>query len=235
MGEERWHGARTAAGMFKSLRSAVVLGCLGVAFLACSAGIGTVGNSQPTEQAQITAPTSGLQITASISSVTLGDECGDSASGESFAPSADCAEAPSPADGGGGAAKKPGGCGGGSYCQQSNVQINFTAGAGNASAKVEVVSVTLVASADGALVDTLTARKPQAWNGNGYSAWDQTIKPAGELKASYDLSAPSWSKQDSTRLTSYSTKYRLHVTLRIDGIEITLLSTDLSREPAVAT
>lgn len=224
--------------MLKSLRSVVVLGCLGIAAVACSAGLGTVGSSQPTEQAQITAPTSGLEITASISSVTLGDDCG-AASGEAFAPSADCAaEAarPSP-DGGGGGAAKPGGggCGFGSYCQQSNVQINFTAGAGSSNAKVEIVTVKLVTATDGAVVDTLSARNPKSWVGNGYTPWDETIKPAGSLKASYDLSAPSWSKQDSARSSSYSTKYRLHVTLRIDGVEITLLSTELSREPAVAT
>jgi len=120
--------------MFKSLRSAVVLGCLGAAFIACTAGVGagSIGSSQPTEQAQITAPASGLQITASISSVTLGDECGG---GEGFAPSADCAPSEAPADGGSGSGAKraPGGCGGSSYCQQSNVQLSFTASAGNAS------------------------------------------------------------------------------------------------------
>ena len=221
--------------MFKSVRCAVVLGILGVAFLACSAGTGGVGSSEPTTQAKITAPTSGLTITASISSVTLGEECGNAGGG--FAPSSDCAPSPpQPATDGGGAGKAaPGGCGG-SYCQQSNVQLAFNAGPGNANAKIEIVTVMLVDSATGALVDTLTTSKPQVWNGNGYTSWDQTIKPAGDLKASYDLSAPSWSKAGSSpSYSSYNTKYKLHVTLRIDGVEVTLLSTDLSREPAVAT
>ncbi len=116
------------------------------------------------------------------------------------------------------------------------MQIAFSAVGGSKNAQVQVVSVKLVNATTGALVDTLTAKKPQAWNGTVYSAWDETIKPSSELKASYDLSAPSWNSVSSTDARgSYSTKYRLHVTLRIDGVEFTLLSTELSREPEVAT
>lgn len=229
--------------MFKSLRCAVVLGALGLAVFACTSGSGNtgLGSTEPQRQAQITSPTSGLVVTATISAVTLGDECA-AAAGTSLA--GDCAPSTPPsnvdsgADGGGSAKGVPGGCGT-SYCQQSNVQIAFTAGTGTQSAKVEIVTVTLLDSATGKVVDTLAASHPQAWSGNAYATWDQTIKPAGELKASYDLSAPAWSTlsgtSDSRTTSSYSTKYKLHVTLRIDGVEITLESTDLSREPPVAT
>lgn len=232
--------AAVRLGMFKSLRCAVVLGALGIAVFACTAGSGstTGGLSEPQKQAQVTSPSSGLVITATISAVTLGDECA-ATNGGGFAP-ADCAPtqvADSGAESGSGGAAK-GGCGGTSYCQQSNVQIAFTAGTGTQSAKVEVVTVTLLDSASGKVVDTLKTSHPQVWTGNGYTSWDQTIKPAGDLKASYDLSAPAWSTlsgTDTRTTSSYSTKYKLHVTLRIDGVEITLESTDLSREPAVAT
>ena len=230
--------------MFKNLRCAVVFGALGLAVFACTAGSGNtgLGSSEPQKQAQITSPTSGLVVTATISAVTLGDECA-AAAGTSLA--GDCAPSTPPssvdggADGGGSAKGVPGGCGGTSYCQQSNVQIAFTAGTGTQGAKVEIVTVTLLDSATGNVVDTLKASHPQAWSGNAYATWDQTIKPAGELKASYDLSAPKWSTlsgtSDSRTTSSYATKYKLHVTLRIDGVEITLESTDLSREPPVAT
>jgi hypothetical protein len=224
--------------MLKSLRCAVVLGALGLAVFACTAGSTTGATSEPQKQAQITSPTTGLVVTATISAVTLGDEC--AASAPSF--SGDCAPAPiadAGSEAGGGQRPAPGGCGGTSYCQQSNVQIAFTAGTGSQNAKVEVVTVTLIDAASGKIVDTLKASHPQAWVANTYAAWDETIKPAGELKASYDLSAPAWSTlsgtSDSKTASSYSTKYKLHVTLRIDGVEITLESTDLSREPAVAT
>jgi|GEM_PF-988783 len=223
--------------MLNRLRCAVIFGALGLAVLACTAGSGstTGGLSEPQKQAQVTSPTSGLVVTATISAVTLGDECAASAG-----IAADCAPTQATdagAEGGASGKAAPGGCGGPSYCQQSNVQIAFNAGTGTQNAKVEVVSVTLLDAASGKIVDTLKASHPQAWSGNGYASWDESIKPAGELKASYDLSAPAWStlSASDSRVSSYGTKYKLHVTLRIDGVEITLESTDLSREPAVAT
>lgn len=222
--------------MFKSVRAVMVLGVLGVAAVACTVGntsggpggssgsSGSSGSTVPQQQAQVTSPTSGLTITATISAATLGEgDCGGS--GLRAAPAGDCAES---ADGGG--------CGGPSYCQQSNVQIAFTSEAGAQGAKVEIVSVTLHDSATGGLVDTLAASKPQSWTGSGYAAWDETLEPGAELKASYDLSAPKWSTVTSAKGTSsYSTKYKLNVTLRIDGVEVVLQSTDLNREPQVAT
>ena len=219
--------------MFKTVHCAVFLG---IALVACTAGMASTstGSSVPQQQAEVTSPTSGLHVTASIAAVTLGEECGGGSGGVAKAPaSGDCAEpVDSGASDGGGFAGR-GGCGG--YCQQSNVQIAFSAGAGSQAARIEIVRVELLDST-GSIVDTLTASKPQAWNGGSYAAWDQTVKPAGDTKTSYDLTAPAWSKIDSSGTSrSYSAKYKLHVTLRIDGVEITLESTDLSREPAVAT
>ena len=81
--------------MFKSLRCAVVLGALGLAVFACTAGSGStgLGSSEPQRQAQITSPTSGLVVTATISAVTLGDECAVAA-GTSLA--GDCAPSTPP-------------------------------------------------------------------------------------------------------------------------------------------
>jgi hypothetical protein len=222
--------------MLKSLRCAVVLGALGIAVFACTSGTGSTGSGVPQKQGEVTSPTSGLAVTATISAVTLGEECGGGAAG-GFGPSSDCAPAAPLEDAGsGGAAKAPGGCGGGSYCQQSNVQIAFTAGAGSQSAHVEIIDVSLLEAATGKVVGTLKASKPQVWTGNAYAAWDQTIAPSAVLKASYDLSAPAWSTLSSSdSRNAYSTQYKLHVTLSIDGVQIVLESTDLSREPSVAT
>ena len=224
--------------MFKSIRCAVIVGALGCAVFACTAGAagtGTNGPLEPQQKAEVTSPTSGMKIGATISAVTLGEEC-------AATPAAGSAICPAPVDGGSGDSAKAGPCGGGgggSFCQQSNVQIAFNAGPGNGATHVEIVSVALLDSASGQIVGTLTSSKPQAWSGNGYAAWDQTIKAAGDLKASYDLTAPAWSKMDSASgsrtSSSYSKKYKLHVTLRIDGVEILLESTDLNREPLVST
>jgi hypothetical protein len=124
-------------------------------------------------------------------------------------------------------------CGGSGYCPQSNVQIAFNAGPGSQAARIEIVRVDLV-NAAGSVLDTLKASKPQLWNGGGYSPWDQTMKPETDAMIRYDLTAPAWSTLDGSR-TAYFAKHKLHVTLLIDGVQITLESATLSRETAVMT
>lgn len=209
--------------MFKvaTASAAVVLAAV---MFACSGGTGTVGggggSTTPVENGHVTS-SAGMNVDATISAATLGDECGGGGQAESkFAP-ADCA----PIDGGS--------CGGGSFCQQSNVQIAFTSGDGSAPAKIQIVSVTLHDANDGSQIDELDASNPQKWNtSGGYQAWDQSIAPKTELKASYSLSAPAWSTMSDQ---SFSRKFRLRVTVTIDGSTVVLQSTILSREPAVAT
>jgi hypothetical protein len=215
--------------MATHLRHALVLGlALGVLGACSTATISGTGN--PQQQAQVVSPTTGVEVTATISAVTLGDECG---SGSLAAPSTqDCAMIDAGPDAT--AEAKRGGCGGGSTCQQSNMQLAFTTGSGSKSSKVEIVAVTLHDAGSGAEVDSLTPSSPQVWGGSSYAAWDQNLKPASETKASYNLSAPGWAKMGSGTNT-YSQKYRLHVTLRVDGAEIILQSAVLSREPQVAT
>ena len=203
---------------------------VGVGLVACSAGaISTTGSTLPEKQVEVTGPTSGLLVKASIVAATLADECAGSGAAKA---SGDCAGAPvASADGGTGIAT--GGCG---FCQQSNVQISFSAGAGTGAARVEIVRVDLLDAAAGTVIDNLKPSKPQVWNGTGYATWDQTVKAASDTKTSYDLTAPAWSKiNGSSTSRAYSTKYKLHVTLRIDGVEVILESNDLNREPQVAT
>lgn len=227
--------------MLTNLRGSLLvlcsLGALSAAVIACSGGTTSPGSSgagtsgsvitpEPQQQAQITAP-SGMKVSASIAAASLGEECGSS--GIQAPSQGDCAV---------------GGCT--SYCQQSNVQIAFNAGAGSKAAAIQIIKVELVDSVSGNVVDTLTASKPQVWNGSTYSAWDQNVTPGGDLKASYDLTAPKWSTIDSTAAaggttkdgrgtSSWSKAYKLHVTLSIDGVEIILESTDLNRQPVAVT
>lgn len=212
--------------MLKVLTASAVV-VLAATIFACSGGTGTVGgtngsSSTPVENGQLTS-TNGLSVDATIAAATLGDECGASTG----APAQGDVAGRCAADESGFA---PSGCGG---CQASNVQISFKAGEGSAPAKIEIVSVTLNDAGDGAEVDQLEASSPQKWDtSGGYSAWDQTIAPKSELKASYTLSSPAWSTMSDT---SYSRKFRLRVTVKVDGSTVVLQSTVLSREPAVAT
>lgn len=197
---------------------------LAVAVFACSGGTGTVGGtngSTPVDNGTLTS-TNGLTVDATISAATLGDECASSGAPAQGDVAGKCA----PSESG----FAPTGCGG---CQQSNVQISFTSSDGSAAAKIEILAVTLHDANDGSEVDSLDASNPQKWNASGgYTAWDQTIAPKSELKASYTLSSPAWSTMSDT---SYSRKFRLRVTVKVDGTQVVLQSAILSREPAVAT
>lgn len=196
-----------------------------VAVFACSGGTGTVGGTNsttPVDNGTLTS-TNGVTVDATIAAATLGDECGGSgAPAQGDISEGKCA----PSESG----FAPTGCGG---CQQSNVQISFTSSDGSAPAKIEILAVTLHDANDGAEVDQLEASNPQKWStSGGYSAWDQTIAPKSELKASYTLSSPAWSTMSDT---SFSRKFRLRVTVKVDGTQVVLQSAILSREPAVAT
>lgn len=214
-------------------RHALFLGFALVVLGACSASNTTTSPTTPQEQAQITSPSSGLVVTATIAAVTLGDDCGGGG-GVAKAPSMqDCASSMD-AGGSDGAASTSDCGGGGSYCQQSNVQIAFTTSKGDKAAKVTIVEVTLHDATNGSKVDTLATSAPQVWTGSAYAKWDESLQPASEIKASYNLAAPGWSRL-SSGTNSYAQKYRLHVTLEIDGVQIILESAVLNREPQVAT
>jgi hypothetical protein len=121
----------------------------------------------------------------------------------------------------------------------SNLQIAFVATEATQAATVEITNVVLVDGSSGTTVDTLTASTPQVWNGRSYETWNQRVTPGGDLRASYQLTTPSWSTIDgsgSTRTSrSYSTPYKLRVTMRIDGNEIVIESGELRREAPVVT
>jgi hypothetical protein len=187
---------------------------------ACSGAV--ADKPPPTQDGGVVSADSGLDVQAAISSATLGDEgCTGStmarSGGACIAPASDAAVGTGP-------------CGG--PCRPSTIQIQFTAGVGSAPAHVEVAGVRLLDSS-GALLQPLAASSPQAWDAatGAYSAWDQTISPSSQIKASYTLSPPSW----STLGQSYSATYRLEITLRIDGTPLVLQSGPLNREPIVAT
>lgn len=122
----------------------------------------------------------------------------------------------------------------------ANVQIAFFASEATAPASIAITKVLLLDSASGATVDTLVASTPRVWNGASYETWNEKVTPGGDLRASYQLTAPKWSAIDGsgsrTRGTSsYSIPYKLRITLLIDGSEVTIDSAELQREPQVVT
>jgi hypothetical protein len=217
---------------FPVRRAILLLGGLVLAATACSSSAsgGSPGTSgPPQDNVNVTSPANGVQVTATVSAATLGDECTGATAGSM----SDTAFAGVAADAGTKFAADAGGCM--STCRGSNVQLVFNATGGSGTARVEIVEVTLHDGGSGAELDTLTAASPQAWNGTNYTAWDQTLKSGTKVQATYSLSSPAWSHIGSNGGGTYSTEYRLYVTLRIDGVTATVQSQLLNREPAVAT
>lgn len=128
----------------------------------------------------------------------------------------------------------------------SNVQLAFVANDAAVAASVEVTSVVLVDMTTGEAADVLKASSPSVWNGSSYVAWNQKVTPGGDLRASYQLTTPNWAAIDGTGKSapatgarsssrSYSNPFRLRVTMRIDGTEVILESSELHREPVAVT
>jgi hypothetical protein len=119
----------------------------------------------------------------------------------------------------------------------ANVQMAFFASDAKAPATIAITSVILVDASTGNVVDTLEASTPAVWNGSSYETWNEKVTPGGDLRASYTLTAPKWSAIDGseTRATSYSRAFRLRMTLRIDGAEVTIESGELQRAPQMVT
>ena len=174
-----------------ALLSLVTLGAGGAA-IACGGSTDTV---QPTSE--VTNPTTGINVRATIASASLGDS-------------------------------------------SANVQMAFFASEAKAPASIAIINVILVDGRTGDTVETLQASTPGIWNGHAYETWNEKVTPGGDLRASYTLSAPKWSAIDGTgsrnsEATSYSTPFRLRITLRIDGSDVTIESGELQREPQMVT
>jgi hypothetical protein len=160
---------------------------------------------------------SALEVDASLSSVTLADDCASEPTGI-VAPDADCR----------GFAED--GCG---FCRQTGLQIHFTAAGTGDEVPVEIVSVSLL-SEDGAFLESLSARNPRTFGEEGYIAWDETIAPAEDLHVAYDATSPNWSTVEAPE-GRYGTRYRVQVVVRIDGVERTLELSPVMREAEIVT
>ncbi len=192
------------------------------ALSASGCGAGTGVNGPPTGNE----PT----VEASFLSASLSDDCQSSAeAARRGAPAADCASSEDAGSNGLWA-----GCG---ICRQTAMQLRFVVGTGDTPVRVDVVSVRLRDAQTNDLLDTLTAREPSRWDdvSGTYRAWDQNLVPGSNLRASWKLSAPGWDRVYGAGGRTFRTPLRLEVVLRIDGVERTLRSGELSREAEVAT
>lgn len=181
------------------------MGLLGLLVLACG---GTDHDCFPVPEGV---------VTATLSSVTLAQDCGGGApkaSESDFAAGA-CAEG----------TECP------SLCRQSSMQLSF-GNTGPDAARIEIKEVRLLDITTGAVLERLAHREPTQWKVDQYVAWDEKLLP-GELKASYELSAPSYSYSGTARL-AWDQKFKVEVDVAVNGV-VRTLTIEATREPEVVT
>jgi hypothetical protein len=208
------------------MRSATVVlsGLMVVAAFACASSHGSE-SSAPTQQAEVTAPTSGLHISVALAAAHLGAEgCAHDQSGGLTLLSC-AARLPDAGPGG------TGPCGG--PCELTQVQLSFSSGSGATSAHVAIASVALLDAMTGSKLQTLSAYTPLVWSGAQYVAWDQSVPPSSQLRINYTISPPTWSTLDPAY--NYSHPYTLELVIVVDGASVTLESTVLTRPPPLST
>ena len=78
------------------------------------------------------------------------------------------------------------------------------------------------------------ARKPSKWNDTGmYDAWDERVPVGSEIKVSYRLGEPDWSKVQQKLgdgVDVYGQRYVLEVDLKMGGTTLTVRSPEFARE-----
>lgn len=160
----------------------------------------------------------GPSATASLSAVTLANDCGTAT--EAAAPKADFAA---------------GACLAGtpcpSLCRQSSMQLQFSA---FGDAKVEIHDVRMIDPSTGQVLQHLKSREPQQWSADKYTAWDEVVPAGVMVRASYKLSAPTYSYGAADARFGYQSAYKIEVDLSIGG-ELRTLQGEATREPEVAT
>jgi hypothetical protein len=144
-----------------------------------------------------TSPPPSNPVEVTVSSVTLGDDCGgvaeDEAEGKTRCDNDRLAE----------------------ECAQTSLQLAVTSGDGASTLRVKKVELV----ADNGIVLELAAHRPTTWSQSGaYKPWNQQIAANEQLKVMYALDSPDWDRLGG-RWASQSRTFQVRVTLAIDANE----------------
>ncbi|MCX4245638.1 hypothetical protein [Paraliomyxa miuraensis] len=115
-------------------------------------------------------------------------------------------------------------------CTQSTMQVVFS-GQGDVTSKVQIQAVKLVDPKSGKEVARVSAREPASWRDGAYQAWDETLAPHQEVKASYELSVPDWSEVEKAMgAGSYGHMFHLELEVKVGDEVQSVRSPQFPRE-----
>jgi hypothetical protein len=114
-----------------------------------------------------------------------------------------------------------------------NVQLTAEA-TGGSEGQLEIVSAELIAYPSQTSIGMMTATSPEIWDGTRYAAWNQRISKGAASHVSYRLEGLDWNKSPEPR-DPFSSTYVVRVVIRLDGVERTLLSQEISLTPVAVT
>ena len=164
-------------------------------------------------------PATQMPVEVTVSSVTLGDDCGTVAEAESESRSRSGRALVSEAE---------------AECVQTAMQLAVKAG--DAAATLRVKRVELVAP-DGK-VQTLRAFAPTTWSQSGmYKPWDEAIAPNAAMQVSYSLGQPRWDALGG-RWNAQGKTFQVRVILAVDSAErvfVTEAAVPARIEPMIET
>jgi hypothetical protein len=175
--------------------------------------------SEPKPEPQPEPPRKVLQLVGTISSVSLVEDCPDTAPTSLPSSPAPSAVAPTLQDQAHGDTAnrlwQP-------TCQQSTVQLTLTHD-GDIAQRIAIQAARLVDAGSGAPLEVITVRGPTRWDAGSstYVAWDELLPAGTGIKASYKLAAPGGHRLAWTVL---------ELDVRFDGRTITLRSPEFQQE-----
>ena len=164
------------------------------------------------------------EVAVELASVTLADECGESA--QPPPPPEKQARSKPEAEGrqASVACADPKNCQGPMrlMCEQTSMQLSIRSPAGAKPTTIRIAKVELL-DPSGKVVEVLTARNPSRWVNDTYVPWDGAIAASQELNASYMLSAPNWDKLADGKSDGREKLFALRVTVSDGNSEKTVV------------
>lgn len=122
-------------------------------------------------------------------------------------------------------------------CNQTSMQLTFTAQSGIRPTTIKIKRVELL-DTNGKVLEVLSVGVASFWTQNAYYAWNQQVRASEVVRASYTLSSPDWNKLTGGRMKAHAHTFQLRVTVTVGNGQTTVEKQSITPariEPMVVT